>query len=196
MIEQDAVRSEETIRLTIVDGNVVGISLSATVGRAGMKRSIFGLWYFTSFAEKLRGRGLIEFGADTSVPYRLKQAHCAQTSYLTGVLGHVKTYSNMRLRAKIVYFLWLSAPQNGVQGTVVSIDGFHRSRFDLSEADGGTLQLLPIGEHRFFPKNSYQQLAGKHGRRMVLLNQIPHITKRQAHEFIDLLYVKSKGLFI
>src|SRR3990172_2265743 len=115
MVEENAITGKKSIRLTIVHGDVIGVSLCAAVRRTRIERSLFGLRRLASFAEELRGRRLIEPGTNTSFANCFQQAHSPQARHFSGVFGHIKTDSHMRLGAEIVDLVRGSQAENGIE---------------------------------------------------------------------------------
>ena len=107
VVEENAVRGENAVRLAVVPHRPVGVELGDGVGRAGMKRRRFALRAFRRHAEELRSRRLVEahVAAEIGPPNRLEKPDGAERVDFAGVLGHVKRHANIALRGKIVDFV-------------------------------------------------------------------------------------------
>ena len=60
VIEQDPIRSVDTVGFAIIDGDPIGIEFGRSIRRAGIERGRLSLRFFLCASVKLRGRGLVE----------------------------------------------------------------------------------------------------------------------------------------
>src|SRR5438874_1330025 len=67
-----------------------------------MERRALSLWSFDSFTEDLRRRSLIKLRTNADIADCFQEPHRSETCHFTGVFGHVKADSDMRLSAEVV----------------------------------------------------------------------------------------------
>ena len=94
MVEQDPASGEHSVGFAVVDSYMMGVSLRAAVGRAGMERSVFVLRR-RRLSEHLRRRCLIELGARADGSQRLQHPQSSKSCHISSLLSHSERHAHI-----------------------------------------------------------------------------------------------------
>src|SRR5208337_124362 len=110
MIEQDSIRSVQSIGFAVIDRDPVSIELCGGVGRAGIKWRLLVLRDRLHLSIKLRSRRLIETGSLLKAQDAdcFEKAECAKRVCIRRVFRRLETDLDMALRGEVVNFVGLN----------------------------------------------------------------------------------------
>jgi hypothetical protein len=104
MVEKDAVRGKESVGVSIVADDVIGVNLGGCIGALRLEGGRLTLGGRRR-TEHFTGGGLVETGFDPRLPYCLEEADRSETGHVAGVLRHVEAHPDMALGAEVVDFV-------------------------------------------------------------------------------------------
>ncbi len=109
VVEQDAVRGVQAVRLAVVHRRPVRVELGHAVGRPGVERGGLVLRRRGRPVE-LRGRGLVVPRVDPGGADGLEHPHGPDAGDVAGVVGHLERHLHVRLGREVVHLLRLDRP--------------------------------------------------------------------------------------
>ena len=105
MVEQDTVRSVQSIGFAVIDRDPVAVELCCRIGTAWVERRRLALRHFLHQPVKLAGRCLVKarFALHFKDTDGLQKPQRADTVGISSIFGRFETDSDMALRREIVY---------------------------------------------------------------------------------------------